>query len=177
QKVFLTGEEVRAWGWRIPFFIGALLAVVVLAMMRNLHETEALEAAQQVAKRTSSLRTLMNYPREVLLVVGLTAGGTAAFYTYTTYMQKFLKLSVGLTDDQTTLVTMSALVFGMILQPIYGAISDRIGRKWLLIGFGVSGVLFTVPLLTTLQAVKGPLAAFLLIAAAWMIVAGSTPST
>jgi len=175
QKVFLTGDEIRAWGWRIPFFIGALLAVVALIMRRNLHETDAFEAAQKVVKaKTSSLAALMQYPREVLLVVGLTAGGTAAFYTYTTYMQKFLKLSVGLTDDQTTLVALSALVFGMILQPIYGAISDRIGRKWLLIAFGVSGVLFTVPLLTALQAAKGPLQAFLLIAAAWMIVSGYT---
>jgi MHS family alpha-ketoglutarate permease-like MFS transporter len=116
----------------------------------------------------------MKYPREVLLVVGLTAGGTAAFYTYTTYMQKFLKLSVGLTDDETTLVTVASLVFGMILQPIYGAVSDRVGRKWLLIAFGVSGVLFTIPLLTTLQTAEGPLTAFLLIAAAWMIVSGYT---
>ena len=175
QKVFLTPDEIRAWGWRIPFFIGALLAVIALVMRRNLHETEAFEAAQKAVKtRTSSLRALARYPREVLLVVGLTAGGTAAFYTYTTYMQKFLKLSVGLTDDQTTTVTLAALVFGMILQPIYGAISDRIGRKWLLIGFGVSGVLFTIPLLTTLQSVKSPFAAFLLIAAAWMIVSGYT---
>jgi MFS transporter, MHS family, alpha-ketoglutarate permease len=174
QKVFLSGDEIRAWGWRIPFFIGALLALIALIMRRTLQETDAFEAAKQVVKRTSSLRALMKYPREVLLVVGLTAGGTAAFYTYTTYMQKFLKLSVGLTDDQTTMVTLSALVFGMILQPIYGAISDRIGRKWLLIGFGVSGVLFTIPLLTTLQSVKGPYAAFLLIAAAWMIVSGYT---
>src|SRR3984893_17481749 len=105
QRVFLTGEELRAWGWRIPFFIGALLAVIALIMRRTLHETEAFAAAQKVVKRTSSLRTLMKYPREVLLVVGLTAGGTAAFYTYTTYMQKFLKLSVGLSDDQATLVT------------------------------------------------------------------------
>jgi MFS transporter, MHS family, alpha-ketoglutarate permease len=89
-------------------------------------------------------------------------------------MQKFLKLSVGLTDDQTTLVTMSALIFGIILQPIYGAVSDRIGRKWLLIAFGVAGVLFTIPLLTTLQGVKTALAAFLLISAAWMIVSGYT---
>src|ERR1700719_805786 len=164
QRVFLTPEEIRAWGWRIPFLIGALLAIIALVMRRNLHETEAFEAAQKSGGTgTSSLRTLMKYPREVLLVVGLTAGGTAAFYTYTTYMQKFLKLSVGLTDDQTTLVTVSSLVFGMILQPIYGAISDRIGRKWLLIAFGISGVLFTVPLLTTLQAAKGPLTAFLLI--------------
>ena len=174
QKVFLTNDQIRAWGWRIPFFIGALLALVALYMRRTLHETSAFEAAKQVVKRTSSLRALMRYPREVLLVVGLTAGGTAAFYTYTTYMQKFLKLSVGLTDDQTTVVTLAALFFGMALQPIYGAISDRIGRKWLLIAFGVTGVLFTIPLLTTLQSVKGPFAAFFLIAAAWMIVSGYT---
>jgi len=174
QKVFLSPEEIRAWGWRIPFFIGALLAVIALIMRRNLQETEAFEAAQKTASRTSSLRALMKYPREVMLVVGLTAGGTAAFYTYTTYMQKFLKLSVGLTDDQTTLVTISSLVFGIILQPIYGAISDRIGRKWLLIAFGVCGVLFTIPLLTALQAANGPIESFLLIAAAWMIVSGYT---
>jgi MHS family alpha-ketoglutarate permease-like MFS transporter len=174
QRVFLSGEEIRAWGWRIPFFIGALLAFVALIMRRNLEETDAFEAARKIVTRTSSIRALMKYPREVLLVVGLTAGGTAAFYTYTTYMQKFLKLSVGLTDNQTTLVTLSSLVFGMILQPIYGAISDRIGRKWLLIAFGVSGVLFTIPLLTTLQTAKGPFSAFLLIAAAWMIVSGYT---
>jgi MFS transporter, MHS family, alpha-ketoglutarate permease len=174
QKVFLTNDEIRAWGWRIPFFIGAALAVTALIMRRNLQETEHFEAAKDVARRTSSLRMLARYPREVMLVIGLTAGGTAAFYTYTTYMQKFLKLSVGLTDDQTTTVTFWALVFGMCLQPIYGAISDRIGRKWLLIAFGVTGVLFTIPLLTTLQAVKTPFAAFLLIAAAWMIVSGYT---
>ena len=174
QNVFLTNDEIRQWGWRIPFFIGAGLAVVAGVMRRNLQETEAFEAAKKVAKRTSSLRALMKYPREVLLVVGLTAGGTAAFYTYTTYMQKFLKLSVGLTDHQTTMVTAGTLIFAMFLQPIYGAISDHIGRKWLLIGFGVCGVLFTVPLLTGLQAANGPLQAFLLIAAAWMIVSGYT---
>ena len=174
QKVFLTADELRAWGWRIPFFIGAGLAIIAAVMRRNLHETDDFNAAKTLARRESSLKALLKYPREVLLVVGLTAGGTAAFYTYTTYMQKFLKLSVGLTDNQTTMVTAGSLIFAMILQPIYGAISDRIGRKWLLIGFGVSGVLFTIPLLTTLQNVKGPLAAFLLIAAAWMIVSGYT---
>ena len=70
------------------------------------------------ASRQASLRDLMKYPREVLLVIGLTMGGTTAFYTYTTYMQKFLKLSVGLTDMQTTMVTGASLVFALILQPI-----------------------------------------------------------
>lgn len=174
QKVFLSTDEIRAWGWRVPFAFGAVLAVVAALMRSNLHETDAFRNSQAAVKQSSSIRALMNYPREVLLVVGLTMGGTAAFYTYTTYMQKFLRLSVKLTDDQTTMVTAGSLVFAMLLQPVYGAISDRIGRKWLLIGFGVSGTLFTIPLLTTLQAVRDPLSAFLLIAAAWMIVSGYT---
>src|SRR5438105_9745317 len=120
-------------------------------MRRNLHETEAFEAAQKVVTRTSSLRALMRYPREVLLVVGLTAGGTTAFYTYTTYMQKFLKLSVGLNDNQTTVVAFGSLVFALCIQPLYGAISDRVGRRALLIWFGVTGTIFTIPLLRALQ--------------------------
>ena len=175
QQVFLTPEQLRAWGWRIPFFVGALLALVAIVMRRNLHETDDFVAAKKRGpRRESSLKALMRYPREVLVVVGLTMGGTTAFYTYTTYMQKFLKLSVGLTDNQTTLVTGGSLVFALILQPIYGAISDRIGRKPLLIWFGVTGTLFTIPLLFTLQATKSGFVAFLLISAAWLIVAGYT---
>jgi MHS family alpha-ketoglutarate permease-like MFS transporter len=89
-------------------------------------------------------------------------------------MQKFLKLSVGLSDNQTTLVSAASLVFALCLQPIYGAISDRIGRKPLLVWFGLLGTVFTIPLLRTLQATTSAFAAFLLIAAAWLIVAGYT---
>ena len=175
QQVFLTADQLRAWGWRIPFVIGALLALVAILMRRNLHETEDFVTAKATAtKRQSSLKALMNYPREVLVVVGLTMGGTTAFYTYTTYMQKFLKLSVGLNDSQTTFVTAGSLLFALFLQPIYGALSDRIGRKPLLIWFGVTGTLFTIPLLYSLQATKSALAAFLLISAAWLIVGGYT---
>src|SRR5499426_1417055 len=174
QQVFLSADQLRAWGWRIPFVIGALLAVIALIMRRNLHETDDFIAAKKVARRESSVRALLNYPREVLLVVGLTMGGTTAFYTYTTYMQKFLKLSVGLNDIETTMVTGASLVFALFLQPVYGALSDKIGRKTLLIWFGVTGTLFTVPLLYALQATKSAWTAFLLIAGAWLIVAGYT---
>lgn len=173
QQVFLSPEELRAWGWRIPFVVGGCLAIVAAVMRRNLHETDAFTAVKK-KRAAHSTSSLLAYPREVILVIGLTMGGTAAFYTYTTYMQKFLKLSVKLTDSETTLVTAGSLIFAMCLQPIYGAISDRIGRKWLLIGFGLCGTIFTVPLLTTLQAAKGAWPAFLLIAAAWLIVSGYT---
>jgi MHS family alpha-ketoglutarate permease-like MFS transporter len=89
-------------------------------------------------------------------------------------MQTFVKLSVGLTADQTTTVIFGTLVFACLLQPIYGAISDRIGRKPLLIFFGVAGTLATVPILTTLQTTKSPFTAFLLICGAWIFVAGYT---
>jgi MHS family alpha-ketoglutarate permease-like MFS transporter len=104
----------------------------------------------------------------------LTAGGTAAFYTFTTYMQTFVKLSVGLNDQQTTYIIAGSLIFATFLQPLYGALSDKIGRKPLLIFFGVAGTLLTVPLLTALQQTKSPVTAFLLISAAWIFVAGYT---
>jgi MHS family alpha-ketoglutarate permease-like MFS transporter len=174
QEVFLTADQLKAWGWRIPFVVGALLALIALVMRRNLHETDDFVASKTVKRKESSVRALLKYPREILVVVGLTMGGTTAFYTYTTYMQKFLKLSVGLSDRQTTLVTGSSLVFALILQPIYGALSDRIGRKPLLIWFGVTGTFGTVPLLYLLQSTKSSVVAFLLISTAWLIVAGYT---
>jgi len=174
QQVFLTGEQLRAWGWRLPFFVGALLALTALLMRRNLHETDDFIAARTVVRKENPVKALLKYPREVLVVIGLTMGGTTAFYTYTTYMQKFLKLSVGLNDSQTTTVTAASLIFALLLQPLYGAISDRIGRKPLLIWFGVMGTAATIPLLNALQATKSALTAFLLIAAAWLIVAGYT---
>jgi MHS family alpha-ketoglutarate permease-like MFS transporter len=174
QQVFLTAEQMRAWGWRIPFVIGAMLAVIALKMRSSLHETDAFIKAKTPQRRESSIRTLAKYPRQVLIVIGLTAGGTTAFYTYTTYMQKFLKLSVGLSDNQTTMVSAGSLIFALCLQPIYGALSDRIGRKPLLIWFGLMGAVFTIPLLRSLQSAKSASGAFVLIAAAWLIVAGYT---
>ncbi|MBN9232432.1 MULTISPECIES: MFS transporter [Phyllobacteriaceae] len=174
QNVFLTHEQLVAWGWRIPFVIGALLAIVSAIMRRQLHETEAFVATTAAQKREGALRGLVKYPREVAIVVGLTAGGTAAFYTFTTYMQTFVKQTVGLADLTTTYVIAGSLIFASILQPIYGLISDRIGRKPLLVFFGVAGTLLTVPILTLLASTKSPFVAFLLICSAWIFTAGYT---
>ena len=174
QHFFLSAEQLREWGWRIPFLVGACLALLALRMRHDLPETKSFEAAQKKHQPMGSLKELARHPREVLLVIGLTMGGTLAFYVYTTYMQKFLRLSVGLTDMQTTAVSAASLIFAMCLQPLYGALSDRIGRRPLLIGFALLGTLFTVPLLTAIRHASGPWEAFALIACAWLIVSGYT---
>ncbi len=173
QNLVLDDAALRAWGFRIPFVLGALFALVAALMRTDMMESEHFEAQKAVA-RENPLKALSRYPREVGIVVGLTAGGTAAFYTFTTYMQKFLKLSVGLTPAQTTYVTAGALFFAMLLQPLYGALSDRIGRKPLLVGFGVAGSILTVPLLTALERTHSPWVALLLLCAAWLFVSGYT---
>jgi len=177
QKIFLSPDQLKAWGWRIPFVIGALISIYAFTMRRDMHETELFKQADRAVRTENRWKTLAANWKPMVMVIGITVGGTSAFYTYTTYMQKFLKLSVGLTDDQTTLVTACSLIFAIILQPLYGALSDRIGRKPMLIAFGVLGTLGTYPLLTTLQGTKSPLTAFLLICVAWAIVSGYTALT
>ena len=175
QKLFLTPDQLKAWGWRIPFAIGALGALYGFRMRAHLPESEKFVAASRVRRPFGAL--VRENWRNMLLVIGITVGGTSAFYTYTTYMQKYLKLSVGLSDDQTTAVTLASLIFAIALQPLYGALSDRIGRKPLLVGFGVVGTLGTVPLLTAIRQTHSPVVALLLICAAWAIVSGYTSIT
>jgi MHS family alpha-ketoglutarate permease-like MFS transporter len=167
QKFVLSAAELDAWGWRIPFVIGALLSAVAYVMRRDLYETEAFS---QSTRREGSLTALMAHPREVALVVGLTLGGTLAFYTYTTYMQKFLVNTSGFSKDTATLISASALFIYMLLQPVVGAFSDRVGRRPVLIAFGVLGTLFTVPLMSALQDIRDAWAAFALVLAGLAIV-------
>jgi len=175
QKVLLTPEQLEAWGWRIPFAIGAGLAVVVYFMRRDMHETDAfMEASATFDTRSSPLRGLLNHPREVAIVVGLTLGGTVAFYTYTVYMQKFLVNSAGFSKDTSTVIAAGTLFLYMCLQPVVGAISDRVGRRPVLLAFGILGTLLTVPILTALEQVSNVWSAFFLIMAALVIVSGYT---
>jgi MHS family alpha-ketoglutarate permease-like MFS transporter len=176
QKLFLTPEQLDDWGWRIPFAIGGALAVVVFFLRRDMGETEQFLAEQSSGPgpRKNPLLGLAEYPREVAIVVGLTLGGTVAFYTYTTYMQKFLVNSAGLSKDTATLVAAASLFFYMCLQPVVGAISDVTGRRPILLAFGVLGTLFTVPILDAIQSTQSAWSALLLIMAALVIVSGYT---
>ena len=169
----LTEEQLYSWGWRIPFVIGALCAVVALYLRRGMEETDSFKKVKTKPKE-SAMRTLMRHPKELLTVVGLTMGGTLAFYTYTTYMQKYLVNTVGMSISDSTTISAATLFLFMCIQPLVGGLSDRIGRRPILIAFGVLGTLFTYPILTTLHTITTWWGAFFLIMAALIIVSGYT---
>lgn len=180
QRV-LDDEALRAWGWRIPFVIGALCAVVAIWLRRSLEESAEFEAVQTAratraagAPPLASLRALAAHPRAVFTVVGLTAGGTVAFYTFTTYAQKYLVNTAGFSAQQATLINAVTLGGYMLLQPLVGALSDVIGRRPVLMAFGVVGTIGTVPLFRALEQVRTVPSAVGLLMLALVAVSGYT---
>jgi MHS family alpha-ketoglutarate permease-like MFS transporter len=176
----LTEAQMGDWGWRIAFVVGAIAAVVVMALRRGMDESESY---QRVSAETGSgkeagergtLRALVKYPKEIALVVGLTLGGTVAFYTYATYTQKFLENTAGIPRRTVTVILFAALLVFALIQPLAGRLSDRIGRRKLLMFFGIAGTVLTVPIMTTMAHTKQPVLAFLLLLGALVIVTGYT---
>ncbi|MEP9401971.1 MFS transporter [Sphingomonas sp. VNH70] len=166
---------LEEWGWRIPFAVGAVLAVVVFRLRRGLAETESFKNVRKTdAPKSGFLTLLRHHPKETALVMLLTAGGTLAFYAYSIYMQKFLVNTSGFTKEAATQINAVTLFVFMLLQPLAGALSDRIGRKPLMIAFGASGVLFTYPIFTALSQTQDMFTAGLLVMAALIIVTGYT---
>lgn len=103
-------------------------------------------------------------------MLGLTAGGSLPFYTFTTYMQKYLVNTTGFPVKTVSLVMTAALFLYMCMQPIFGAISDRFGRKNLLLVYGVAGILTTIPLLNALGTASSPAVALGLLLIALAII-------
>ena len=165
----LSPQEMQAWGWRVPFFIGGALALAVFWLRRGMDETPSFEA--RTGPKATTWALIRSHPREALTVIGLTAGGTLAYYTYTTYIQKFLVNTAGFTKDQANLITAGGLLVFMLVNPLIGAISDRLGRRAILIAFGVMGAAMTWPLLSALAAADSIWVAFGLTTVALVVVA------
>jgi MHS family alpha-ketoglutarate permease-like MFS transporter len=173
MQQLVTGPELEAWGWRVPFLIGALCALFGFYLRRNLEETDDFKRVSKI-KRPNLMAELFKHPREIAIVFGLTMGGTLAFYTYTTYMPTFLVNTVKLTKPQAAQISFITLFIYMCLQPVYGLISDKIGRRPVLLWFGVMGTLCTAPILYSLMNTRDYTTALLLVMAALLIVSGYT---
>ncbi|SES16377.1 MFS transporter [Rhizobium sp. NFR03] len=183
----LTPEELSAWGWRIPFFIGGVLAIAVFYIRRGLAETQSFHNAAHASNagnasgttdaappKSSGFALFKHYPREALMVLALTAGGTLAFYAYTTYLQKFLVNTSGFSKEAATEITTAALFVFMLCQPLAGMLSDKVGRKPLMVVFGILGTLFTYPIFSALSGTTDAMTAFFLVMAGLLIVTGYT---
>ena len=165
----LSDADLKAWGWRIPFLIGAVTAVIAMFLRRTLHETS--DSASRSSKDAGSMTVLFrDHKAAFFTVVGFTAGGSLIFYTFTTYMQKYLVNSAGMSIKTASNIMTACLFLYMIMQPLFGMLSDRIGRRNNMLLFGVLGTLATVPILTSLQSVASPLVAGVLIVTALAIV-------
>jgi len=171
----LRKADMAAWGWRIPFVIGAGLAVVAYWLRQRMQESSSfVRAASEEAVRGSLRQLLREHPREVLTVLGFTAGGSIIFYVYTTYMQKFLANTAGFSKDQATEISALSLIAFMVAQPLCGWLSDKVGRKpMMLVAFG-GGALVTWPVMTGVAETRSSWSAFGLIFAAMMIQSGYT---
>lgn len=167
-QFILSEEDLRSWGWRIPFFFGAILAVVALWLRRSLHETSDNQSRHH--KDAGSITGLLrNHTRAFLMVLGFTAGGSLSFYTFTTYMQKYLVNTAGMDAKSASGLMTAALLVFMLIQPVIGALSDKIGRRGSMLIFGAGAAVCTVPILTALQSVQSPTVAFCLIMLALLI--------
>ncbi|KLA01431.1 hypothetical protein B4147_1098 [Bacillus wiedmannii] len=171
----LSEPDMKAWGWRIPLIIGAMGAVAVLWLRRTMDESEQFSNIKsQKRESAGTVRALMKHPKAVLTVVGLTLGGTVAFYTYTTYLQKFMVNTVGLPKEIVSWINFVALLIFVVLQPIAGLLSDKIGRRPLLMAFGILGTLLTAPIFFFMEKTTEPIVAFLLMMVGLIIVTGYT---
>jgi len=173
---FLTEDQVRDWGWRIPFALGGLGALVVMWMRRTMDESLSAEQLEEgKGSSAGSLRTLFtDYRKPLILCFLITMGGTIAFYTYSVNAPAMVKAAYKDEALTATWINLIGLIFLMLLQPLGGLLSDKIGRKPLLVGFGAAGVVYTYFLITYLPQTKNPFLSFLLIAVGYVIITGYT---
>ncbi|MFJ8648849.1 MFS transporter [Streptomyces sp. NPDC093546] len=148
----LGAGAMESWGWRVPFLLGAALSLVGFWIRRGAHETLAPGADDRGTRpRPGLFDALRHHPRASLLICGITAGGTLAYYTWTSYLPTYAELNAGVSKADALLAGTLSLGFFALLQPLGGLLSDRYGRKPLLLFFGVGFAVLSVPLLRSIS--------------------------
>ncbi|WP_167536303.1 MFS transporter [Streptomyces ficellus] len=142
--------QMESWGWRVPFLAGAALSLVGFWIRRGAQETLEPTGEHAGRPRPRLLDALRHHPRESLLICGITAGGTIAYYTWTSYLPTYAELNAGIDKADALLAGTLSLGFFALLQPLGGLLSDRFGRKPPLLFFGAGFALLAVPLLHTI---------------------------
>ncbi|WP_442597314.1 MFS transporter [Parapusillimonas sp. JC17] len=171
-------DAIGDWGWRLAFAIGGVGALVVLWMRRTMDESmsqDAIESAKKTKDSGSMVELLRHYWKELAACFLVTMGGTVAFYAYSINGPNIIKATFAQSDPVTgSVISLVALTILMVLQPIGGFISDRIGRRTLLVFFGVGGTLFTWVIFTVLPHTTNAMLSFGILTLGFIILTGYT---
>lgn len=175
----LNEDQLHTFGWRIAFAIGGVAAVVVFWLRRTMDESLSEEVIEGVQageeKAAGSMRELFTrYPKPLLMCFLITLGGTVAFYTYSVNAPAIVKTAFKGHAMTATWINLTGLIFLMALQPIGGLVSDKVGRKPLLLWFGFGGLVYTYVLITYLPQTRSAIMSFLLVAVGYIILTGYT---
>lgn len=135
----LSNDAVAEWGWRIPFLIGALLALVALYLRRSMEESEVFDAQAADEGPRIPRATVV---RAVLLMIGITSGITAAHYTWTSYISTYAITQKDMNPDTAYWMLVVAQLIALVSLPFWGLLSDRIGRRPMLFAF--AGLMFVL---------------------------------
>jgi MHS family alpha-ketoglutarate permease-like MFS transporter len=165
----LTPEQLTEWGWRIPFAIGGIGAFVAFWIQSALHETESFKNMKKRESLVDTWALMRSHPKELAFVLGMTMGGALGFYVFSNYMQKFLVNTSGFTKETASLVMALAMIVFMVMQPIMGWVSDKIGRKPMFVFYGIGATLMTWPVMSYLETADSAMGAFLVISGALIV--------
>lgn len=164
QSSGVSDAALASWGWRVAFVVSAALALVVFWIRRGIVETLEVDATTGKARRTGSIAELWReHRRSVLIAFAFAMGSNVIFYTFTTYMQKYLVVTAGMEKATASRICAISILLALVAQPLFGALSDRIGRRPLQLAFGAGGLLLTVPLMLAIGATRDPVTALLLL--------------
>ena len=172
-QALLTPAQLQAWGWRIPFVIGALLAVVVFWIQTRLEETASFRAVKATGRaRSVTWRLVTGHPRACAIIFALSAGGSLSFYCFTTYMQTFLANTAHFSKPVASEISAASLVVYLLAQPVGGWLGDRVGRRALLAAAFVAGAALTWPVMSAIAAAGNPWLALGLVCAILIVLTG-----
>lgn len=143
----LAPEQIDSWGWRLPFIFGLLIGPVGIYIRKYLDETEAfLDARNMQAAPRAPRFSIIRHARSIAVTFGLVICGTISFYVVLVYMPTFAKTQLGIPLADAFLAQVTGLVCLTFVIPVCGALSDRIGRKPILMAAAVAYFVLLYPL-------------------------------
>jgi MFS transporter, MHS family, citrate/tricarballylate:H+ symporter len=147
---FLAPAEISAWGWRIPFFIGCLIVPFIFVIRRSLEETEVFKARTHRPSATEALKSIIDNWQIVTAGMLLVVMTTVSFYLITVYTPTYGKSILKLQEIDSLVVTFCVGVSNLFWLPVMGAVSDRIGRRPILLAFTALTIVTAYPALSWL---------------------------